>query len=114
MGKYSALGFYIVPPFGRANTATLKLNIPPYCPPYSAKMYIYLTTFPYNYTCRGISTGFTGGYHKYFNMNLDSDAVVYMVLANKMLHDTYPFVITIAEDVSGMPTLCRCVCKNIK
>ena len=42
-------------------------------------------------------------------MSVDIDAVVYMMLANKMLHDMYPFVITIAEDVSGMPTLCRCV-----
>lgn len=24
-----------------------------------------------------------------------------------MLHETYPHVVTIAEDVSGMPTLCR-------
>ena len=35
------------------------------------------------------------------------DAVVYLMLANKMLHETYPSVVTIAEDVSGMPTLCR-------
>ena len=40
-------------------------------------------------------------------MSVDMDALVYTMLANKMLHDTYPFVITIAEDVSGMPTLCR-------
>lgn len=59
--------------------------------------------------CRGIGTGFTGGYHEYFNMGVDVDALVYMMLANKMLHDTYPFAITIAEDVSGMPTLCRYV-----
>ena len=40
-------------------------------------------------------------------MGVDMDAVVYLMLANKMLHDTYPFAITIAEDVSGMPTLCK-------
>jgi len=28
------------------------------------------------------------------------------MLANEMLHKLYPEVITIAEDVSGMPTLC--------
>ena len=28
------------------------------------------------------------------------------MLANEMLHDVYPEVITIAEDVSGMPALC--------
>ena len=54
-----------------------------------------------------VRTGFSGGYHEYFNMGVDMDAVVYLMLANKMLHDTYPFAITIAEDVSGMPTLCR-------
>ena len=59
------------------------------------------------HTVRGIGTGFSGGYHEYFNMGVDMDAVVYLMLANKMLHDTYPFAITIAEDVSGMPTLCR-------
>lgn len=29
------------------------------------------------------------------------------MLANKLLHDLYPSVISIAEDVSGMPALCR-------
>ena len=56
------------------------------------------------HTGRGIGTG---AYHEYFNMGVDMDALVYVMLANKMLHNTYPFVITIAEDVSGMPTLCR-------
>ena len=68
-----------------------------------------LTTHTHTHTDRGIGTGFTGGYHEYFNMGVDIDAVVYIMLANKMLHDMYPFAITIAEDVSGMPTLCRCV-----
>ena len=29
------------------------------------------------------------------------------MLANELAHEIYPDVITIAEDVSGMPTLCR-------
>lgn len=37
---------------------------------------------------------------------MDEDGVVYLMLANEMLHDIYPEVITIAEDVSGMPALC--------
>lgn len=37
------------------------------------------------------------------------DALVYLMLANKMLHETFPFITTIAEDVSGMPSLCRYV-----
>lgn len=61
------------------------------------------------YLHRGIGTGFSGDYREYFNMNVDIDGLVYLMLANKMLHETYPFVITIAEDVSGMPTLGRCV-----
>ena len=59
------------------------------------------------YHHHGIATGFTGGYHEYFNTNVDVEAVCYLMLANQMLHSLYPFVITIAEDVSGMPSLCR-------
>lgn len=32
--------------------------------------------------------------------------MTYLTLANEMLHDIYPDVITVAEDVSGMPALC--------
>lgn len=39
-------------------------------------------------------------------MNVDTDALTYLALANKILHDINPNIITIAEDVSGMPTLC--------
>lgn len=31
---------------------------------------------------------------------------MYLQLANEMLHQVYPEVITVAEDVSGMPALC--------
>jgi 1,4-alpha-glucan branching enzyme len=58
------------------------------------------------YTHHGIGTGFSGHYHEYFGSNVDEEAVVYLMLANEMLHDVYPEIITIAEDVSGMPTLC--------
>lgn len=58
------------------------------------------------YTHHGIGTGFSGGYHEYFGPSVDEDAVVYMMLANEMLHSIYPQSITIAEDVSGMPALC--------
>jgi len=59
------------------------------------------------YTHHGIGTGFSGGYHEYFGPSVDIEAMVYLMLANHMLHKVYPNVITIAEDVSGMPTLCR-------
>ena len=34
---------------------------------------------------------------------MDLDALVYMMVANEMLHQVLPSIITIAEDVSGMP-----------
>ncbi len=40
-------------------------------------------------------------------MNTDVDAVVYLMLVNNMLHDTFPTAITVGEDVSGMPAFCR-------
>ncbi|CCT73432.1 probable branching enzyme (be1) [Fusarium fujikuroi IMI 58289] len=58
------------------------------------------------YVHHGMGTGFSGGYHEYFGADVDEEAVVYMMLANEMLHALYPEVITIAEDVSGMPALC--------
>jgi 1,4-alpha-glucan branching enzyme len=51
-------------------------------------------------------SGFSGGYHEYFGPGVDEEGVVYLMLANEMLHQLYPDVITIAEDVSGMPGLC--------
>lgn len=50
--------------------------------------------------------GFSGGYHEYFGAGVDEEAVVYLMIANELLHNLYPETITIAEDVSGMPALC--------
>ncbi|CAM1509309.1 Fc.00g030480.m01.CDS01 [Cosmosporella sp. VM-42] len=58
------------------------------------------------YLHHGIGSGFSGGYHEYFGGDVDEEAVVYLMLANEMLHKLYPECITIAEDVSGMPALC--------
>ncbi|KAF2397296.1 1,4-alpha-glucan-branching enzyme [Trichodelitschia bisporula] len=58
------------------------------------------------YTHHGIGTGFSGGYHEYFGPNVDEEGVVYLMIANQLLHNLYPRVITVAEDVSGMPALC--------
>jgi hypothetical protein len=38
------------------------------------------------YKHHGMGTGFSGGYHEYFGDAVDSDAVVYMQLANHLLH----------------------------
>ncbi len=42
-------------------------------------------------------------YDDYFNDDLDQEAVTYLSLANKLIHQVKPSAITIAEDVSGMP-----------
>ncbi|KAG0268370.1 alpha-1,4-glucan branching enzyme [Linnemannia exigua] len=59
------------------------------------------------YLHHGIGYGFSGNYNEYFGDTVDLESVVYLMLANDMLHKLYPESITIAEDVSGMPTLCR-------
>ena len=38
-------------------------------------------------------------------MNQDGDAICYLTLANKLIHEVNPNAITIAEEVSGMPGL---------
>jgi hypothetical protein len=40
---------------------------------------------------------FTGNYHEYFGLNTDVDAVVYMMLANELVHALDPQATTIAE-----------------
>ena len=40
-------------------------------------------------------------------MQTDLDGIVYLMLANTLIHKIRPGAITIAEDVSGFPTLCR-------
>jgi len=59
------------------------------------------------YHSRGIGTAFSGDYNEYFGLNTDTEAVVYLMLANQLVHSVLPGSITIAEDVSGMPALCR-------
>ncbi|WVQ80844.1 1,4-alpha-glucan-branching enzyme [Cryptococcus sp. DSM 104549] len=51
--------------------------------------------------------GVTSMMYKHHGIGTGFSAMVYLMLANEMLHDVYPNVVTIAEDVSGMPTLCR-------
>ncbi|EGR30526.1 hypothetical protein IMG5_129790 [Ichthyophthirius multifiliis] len=59
------------------------------------------------YKHHGLGVGFTGGYHEYFNYDVDIESLVYLMLANKLIHEIYQDAISIAEDVSGYPTLCR-------
>ena len=44
-------------------------------------------------------------YQDYFGANCDEDALVYLALANKVIHTVHPDAVTVAEDVSGMPGL---------
>jgi len=44
---------------------------------------------------------------KYFRQGVEWDAVTYLQLANELTHQLRPDAVTIAEDVTGMPGLCR-------
>jgi len=56
------------------------------------------------YRSHGLGEDFTS-YQSYYNMNQDGDAICYLTLANKLIHEVNPNAITIAEEVSGMPGL---------
>ena len=43
---------------------------------------------------------------KFFDAGVDLDAIAYLTLANRLVHDFRPKAVTIAEDVSGMPGMC--------
>ncbi|MCX7986368.1 MAG: alpha amylase C-terminal domain-containing protein [Bacteroidales bacterium] len=56
------------------------------------------------YLDHGLGKNFTH-YDMYFDGNQDEDAIVYLMLANKLVHEINPNAITIAEEMSGMPGL---------
>ena len=60
------------------------------------------------YRSHGLGEDFTG-YESYYNMNQDGDAICYLTLANKLIHQVNPYAITVAEEVSGMPGLATSV-----
>ncbi|CAL5219263.1 g1061 [Coccomyxa viridis] len=64
------------------------------------------------YWHHGINMAFSGNYNEYFSPATNVDAVVYLMLANDLIHQLSPQAITVAEDVSGMPTLCRPVAEG--
>jgi 1,4-alpha-glucan branching enzyme len=69
--------------------------------------YLFHQFFFFSVFSHGCGEGFSGHYDEYFGLNVDTDALIYLMVANKFLHDKYPEIITIAEDVSGMPASCR-------
>ena len=56
------------------------------------------------YDHHGLGKAFTS-YGDYFDQHVDEDALSYLTLANKLIHEIHPEAIVIAEDISGMPGL---------
>ncbi len=56
------------------------------------------------YYSHGLGEAFTQ-YGDYFNGHEDDNAICYLTLANKLIHEVNPHAVTIAEEVSGMPGL---------
>jgi 1,4-alpha-glucan branching enzyme len=56
------------------------------------------------YYSHGLNEQFTS-YDDYYNGNQDEDALTYLTLANKLIHQVNPHAITIAEEMSGLPGL---------
>jgi 1,4-alpha-glucan branching enzyme len=48
-----------------------------------------------------------GSYDDYFGPDADGDAILYLQLAATLAHDLKPGAILVAEDMSGMPGLCK-------
>ena len=63
------------------------------------------------YGHHGLGVAF-GNYAQYFDDSVDTDAFVYLALANKLIHKVHPGALTIAEDVSGMPGVAAPVAKG--
>ena len=58
------------------------------------------------YYNHGLGQAFSS-YDDYYNGAQDTDAITYLTLANKLIHEVNPHAITIAEEMSGMPGLAR-------
>jgi 1,4-alpha-glucan branching enzyme len=56
------------------------------------------------YLDHGLGEAFTS-YDQYFSERVDEDALIYLALANRVIHAVRPDAMVIAEDISGMPGL---------
>jgi len=56
------------------------------------------------YRSHGLNENFRD-YSDYYNLNQDGDAICYLTLANKLIHQIKKNAISIAEEMSGMPGL---------
>ena len=57
------------------------------------------------YEHHGLGISFTN-YSQYFSLETNVDARVYLMLANKLIHEVNKKAVTVAEDMSGMPGIC--------
>ena len=53
-----------------------------------------------------------GGYDSYFGPDADDDAILYLMLATTLVREVKKSALLIAEDMSGMPGLCRPVAEG--
>jgi 1,4-alpha-glucan branching enzyme len=60
------------------------------------------------YTHHGLNLSFDH-YDKYFGEATDGNAVAYLQLANELVHEIKPGALTVSEDMSGMPGMCRSI-----
>ncbi|XP_071730229.1 1,4-alpha-glucan-branching enzyme 3, chloroplastic/amyloplastic [Rutidosis leptorrhynchoides] len=58
------------------------------------------------YTHNGFAS-FTGDMEEFYNQYVDRAALLYLILANEILHSLHPNIITIAEDATLYPGLCE-------
>ncbi|KAL9996454.1 putative 1,4-alpha-glucan branching enzyme [Helianthus debilis subsp. tardiflorus] len=58
------------------------------------------------YTHNGFAS-FTGDMEEFYNQYVDRSAILYLILANEILHTLHPNIITIAEDATLYPGLCE-------
>ena len=94
--------------FDYSKTATLQLllsNVKYWLEEYHFDGYRFDGVTSMLYKNHGIGETFDSPW-KYFGETVDNDAVTYLQLANKLIHDIDNQNITIAEDVSGMPGIC--------
>jgi len=56
------------------------------------------------YFDHGLSRAFTS-YDMYYDGGQDGDAIIYLTLANELIHEVNPNTMTIAEEMSGIPGL---------
>ena len=54
------------------------------------------------YYSHGLGEAFIN-YEDYYNGHQDDNAICYLTMANKLIHEINPYAVTIAEEVSGMP-----------